>query len=240
MVTREEAVKVQLTEAHKYVQQFMAMRIAAFGTTVGFVGAILSVIYKVDSSVHARLSLWVFLSLVLLFAGQMLGAMARAIWLFCAHMFMMERDFYGPGGNHQWIVANLINRRYSSTYGLYIAFLMLVLGTLPLLIVDVWVAELSLPQRSIAIAAAIAFWLVLLVLTTKNMEPRRVICDAIAQAIRDEETIRWFETLSPAELGGQMIEKKQLSPYATLLSAWRRERGTRVASNDAASVPVRT
>lgn len=110
MTTREESVKIQLTEAHKYVQQFMSMRVTAFGTTVGVVGAVLAVIYKVDNAPHARLSLWAFLAFVLIFAGQMLGAMGRAIWLFCAHMFVMERDFYGPGGNHEWILAHLTHR----------------------------------------------------------------------------------------------------------------------------------
>lgn len=222
MLERSEAVKIQLAEAHKYVHQFMSMRIAAFGTLVAFVGALVAIVFRAETQPHARFAIWGFTALVLFIATMLLGSIGRAIWLFCAHMMVMERDLYGPGGNHQWLIANLMDRRYSSTFGFFFAISVLGAAVFALFLLDVYHMPLRVGGKWIAAGAAALLMTLMGRLIYRNLHPGQVIPDAIDRAVENEKLIAKLDALPTERFIDEARTEPRIAPYLSLL---RRARG---------------
>lgn len=203
MMSRDEAAKIQLAEAHKYVQQFLTTRATFFGATIAAIGVLLGVIanLKDRSDLGTRLGVWAIVVAVHALGTQSVASATRAIWLFCCHMFMIERDSYGPGGNHQWLLSNLRSRQYSTTYGLYKAMIVLPVGTWFFLVADViFRSDVHAGLRFGIVFIAAVVWGIVIWRTHVALQPNTVLASAAAQAISNERDIAEMERMTDEEL----------------------------------------
>lgn len=213
MLDRVEAMKLQLAEAHKYVQGFLTLRMSIFGVYVAFVGGIIAATVRTPYD-EGRATLWILLGMVHVLGCAAMISVSRAVWLFCCHMLIIERSVYGTGGNHQWLAANLRDTSTSSTHGLRIACVFLCAATVLLVLFDAWHHSTNATSTAlVAIAAAITMYGA--VRAAVGMDVRRIIGWAADQALATERDLATIESTGP---DGATLPPDLARTYAPMLT----------------------
>ncbi|MEM6749190.1 MAG: hypothetical protein AAGA57_04280 [Planctomycetota bacterium] len=185
----------------------MTLRTAFFGAALAVAGGLLAAIAQLETTATSvsRPGLWGLLLVVLLFMVRGTASATRAIWLFCCHMFLIERDFYGPGGNHQWLLANLKGKHFSTTYGFYVTLFYLPIACGVVCFFDIMYRFEAPPGTPAALKPALLVLVVvcfsLLAWCARRLVfPSRVIGMAARQAIWANRSILDMEAMGDEDL----------------------------------------